>query len=122
MAIHSASARTPDSLNASSGPNPYFYNYFSLGLDFLLQPETHKVLKIVLHANTPGEIEFGRYRKCRWRLRRDGKEGAVSSESTVRLLELPAPRLQPQLQLGNGKGKANVRNAVLCRPPKSLHT
>lgn len=66
-------------------PNAYFFNYFSLGLDFLFHPETNKVIKVLLHSNSPGEVIFGRYNKCRWRLRK-AKETAdgVSSEDNVR--------------------------------------
>ena len=122
MAIHSTSAHTSDPLHASSGPNSYFYNYFSLGLDFFLHPETHKVLKIVLHANTPGEVEFGRYGKCRWRLRREGREGTVSSESTVCLRKLPALQLHLlQSQPPRGGRKADISDTESCRSLKSLH-
>ncbi|KAL7004059.1 hypothetical protein EMMF5_006388 [Cystobasidiomycetes sp. EMM_F5] len=43
---------------ATDGPaNAYFVNYFSLGLDFLIDGMSHKVLKVVIHGNLPGEID-----------------------------------------------------------------
>lgn len=66
-------------------PNAYFFNYFSLGLDFMLDPTSHRIIKIILHSNTPGEVLFGRYAKCRWRIERTGTARSVTSEDEVRI-------------------------------------
>lgn len=47
-------------------PNPYFMSYFNIGVDFLIDPITHVVLKVILHSNIPGEILFARYSRCPW--------------------------------------------------------
>lgn len=52
----------------SSSGKDYMYNYFLLGLDFLLDGGTHRVKKIILHSNLIGSSSFGRYRKCNFRL------------------------------------------------------
>lgn len=46
----------------------YFASHFDLGIDFLLDGRTHRLLKVVLHSNLPGEALFGRYAKCSWSL------------------------------------------------------
>lgn len=48
-------------------------------MDFLIHPTTQRVQKIVLHSNTPGEVLFGRYAKCRWIFRRGDGEGASAT-------------------------------------------
>lgn len=63
---------------------PYFFNYFDAGIDFLLHPETNRVMKAVLHSNTPGEALFGKYGRCRWKLQRDGSSESVTCDDTVR--------------------------------------
>lgn len=77
LSIHSQKA------GASDAPNAYFFNYFSLGLDFMLDPTSHAVVKIIMHSNTPGEVLFGRYAKCRWTLAQADSEGKVLSEDEV---------------------------------------
>ncbi|RKP14264.1 hypothetical protein BJ684DRAFT_4353, partial [Piptocephalis cylindrospora] len=46
----------------------YFYNYFSLGLDLLIDGHTHLCKKAIVHGNFPGHSEFDRYVKCPWSL------------------------------------------------------
>jgi hypothetical protein len=43
-------------------------SYFNLGVDFLIDPITNVVVKIVLHSNIPGEVLFARYSRCPWSL------------------------------------------------------
>ncbi|KAK9763717.1 hypothetical protein K7432_009368 [Basidiobolus ranarum] len=50
------------------GPNDYFYNYFQHGFDLLFDAATHRCKKIVLHSNFPGHFDFGKYRKCPFKL------------------------------------------------------
>lgn len=46
----------------------YFASHFDLGMDFLLDGSTHRLLKVVVHSNLPGEALFGRYARCSWTL------------------------------------------------------
>ena len=60
MRIHAVSA-------AASPPcsELYFFNYFSLGLDLLIDGSRGgQVSKIVLHTNCVGSSDFGLYNKC----------------------------------------------------------
>lgn len=61
LRIHSAS-------QADSPLADYFYNYFDLGIDFLLDGQRHCVKKIILHTNLPSHTEFNRYAKCPFRI------------------------------------------------------
>lgn len=68
MRIHSApltkgaTARLPPSAD-------YFFNYFHLGIDLLMDAHRHCVKKIVLHTNVPGHFDFARYHKCNFSIR-----------------------------------------------------
>ncbi|CAM0512304.1 unnamed protein product [Fasciola hepatica] len=42
----------------------YFFNYFTLGVDILVDGQTHQVIKFVLHTNQPGEYTFNTYYRC----------------------------------------------------------
>ncbi|CAD6572241.1 MAG: hypothetical protein CYPHOPRED_004757 [Cyphobasidiales sp. Tagirdzhanova-0007] len=84
LSIHSASSPSPSpTASMSSCSNAYFFSYFSLGLDFLLHPTTHKVIKVIIHSNTPGESSFGRYAKCRWEIAQKRREGGVTGEDDI---------------------------------------
>ena len=48
--------------------NPYFLSHPHLGLTFLLHPTSHTLLKIILHSNLPGEVNFGSSARCAWEL------------------------------------------------------
>lgn len=48
--------------------NPYFISHPHLGLTFLLHPTSHTLLKIILHSNLPGEVNFGRCSRCSWEI------------------------------------------------------
>ncbi|KAJ1979749.1 hypothetical protein H4R35_001397 [Dimargaris xerosporica] len=52
---------TTDQVPAS---RDYFYNYYELGLDVLLDGSSHRCKKVLLHTNVPGHYDFGRYQKC----------------------------------------------------------
>jgi hypothetical protein len=65
--------REDDRLRIHSGvslaaESAYFASHFDLGLDFLFDATTHRLLKVVLHSNLPGEALFGRYARCSWSL------------------------------------------------------
>ncbi|XP_071174921.1 phagosome assembly factor 1-like [Mytilus edulis] len=42
----------------------YFFNYFTLGVDILLDANTHQVKKFILHTNFPGHYNFNMYYRC----------------------------------------------------------
>eukprot|EP00003_Mantamonas_plastica_P007771 TRINITY_DN165_c0_g2_i4.p1 TRINITY_DN165_c0_g2~~TRINITY_DN165_c0_g2_i4.p1 ORF type:complete len:518 (-),score=183.47 TRINITY_DN165_c0_g2_i4:21-1574(-) len=42
----------------------YFYNYYGLGFDILMDGMDHSVKKFVLRTNLPGHYDFNRYNKC----------------------------------------------------------
>ncbi|GAA5822663.1 hypothetical protein JCM3770_002859, partial [Rhodotorula araucariae] len=48
--------------------NPYFLSYPHLGLTLLLASTTHILLKIIIHSNLPGEVQFGRTARAAWAL------------------------------------------------------
>ncbi|KAI9486214.1 MAG: hypothetical protein EXX96DRAFT_548142 [Benjaminiella poitrasii] len=45
-------------------PTDYFFNYFHLGIDILIDGALHICKKIVLHGNVPGHYDFQRYKRC----------------------------------------------------------
>ncbi|KAI8354035.1 hypothetical protein BD560DRAFT_438388 [Blakeslea trispora] len=45
-------------------PTDYFFNYFHLGLDVLMDGGLHVCKKIILHGNIPGHYDFQRYKRC----------------------------------------------------------
>ncbi|KZO94372.1 UPF0183-domain-containing protein [Calocera viscosa TUFC12733] len=75
MSIHSAPAGVEEE------NNPYFYNYFQHGLDFLLDGETHRVIKIVIHSNVVGSALFQVYKRCPWQLIPVQRPSSPSSSS-----------------------------------------
>lgn len=48
----------------TSRSSDYFYNYFTLGMDVLLDANSHAVKKFVLHTNYPGHYNFNMYYRC----------------------------------------------------------
>mmetsp|Transcript_15971 Transcript_15971/g.22472 ORF Transcript_15971/g.22472 Transcript_15971/m.22472 type:complete len:433 (-) Transcript_15971:102-1400(-) len=58
----------PVSVVGSHHYRDYFFNYFDLGFDLLFDGCTHRVAKIVLHTNFPGQHLFNRYRKSNFRI------------------------------------------------------
>ncbi|RKP34477.1 hypothetical protein BJ085DRAFT_21321 [Dimargaris cristalligena] len=65
MSIHAPG--TPDEGHSALGRD-YFFNYYEMGFDVLLDGKSHRCKKIVLHGNIPGHYDFGRYRKCEFQL------------------------------------------------------
>lgn len=45
-------------------PTDYFFNYFHLGIDILIDGALHVCKKIVLHGNIPGHYDFQKYKRC----------------------------------------------------------
>jgi hypothetical protein len=52
---------------APHAPADYWYCYAGRGLDALFCGATHRLKKLVLHANAPGHPDFGLYSKCNFR-------------------------------------------------------
>jgi len=77
MNIHSAAGVEEEN-------NSYFYNYFQHGLDFLLDGETHRVIKIVIHSNVVGSALFQRYKRCPWQIIPIERHSTTSSSSPAR--------------------------------------
>ena len=90
MRIHATSP--PIGVDAPSSPAAeavppcdYFYNYYSLGVDLLMDGRTGMLVKAVVHNNTPGGREFGQYKKCDFVLlmKKGGGSGGRSGGSGV---------------------------------------
>lgn len=84
----------------------YFYNYFLLGLDVLLDGVTHRVKKFILHTNFVDRPDFAQYAKCNFTVVRDadddttsGRHHQHSAGAGPDLLELP-PTAVPESQGG----------------------
>lgn len=54
-----------------SGEEDYFFNFFALGLDVLLDGQTHRAIKFVAHSNAPQHDSFVQYSRARWSLALD---------------------------------------------------
>lgn len=52
----------------ASGEEDYFFNYFRLGLDVLLDGQTHRAVKLVAHSNAPQHDSFSQYARANWSL------------------------------------------------------
>lgn len=67
--------------NGISGAD-YFYNYFELGMDLLMDATTHVLKKVVFHTNVPGHFEFNNYAKANFRihipLTKAGREASLA--------------------------------------------
>jgi hypothetical protein len=68
--------------------NPYFIFYPHLALTLLIHPTNHTVLKIILHSNLPGEVNFGRTGKSPWLINTFEGESRSSSDSFTRIKEI----------------------------------
>ena len=74
-------------------PN-YFYNYFHLGIDILVEGRSKRVKKIILHTNNPLHPDFGLYERCHFEMKIDIagmeaeiRERAVEEEEEKQALE-----------------------------------
>lgn len=59
MGIHSPNLQRPN--------DDYFWNYFNLGIDFLLDGSKHTVKKIIIHTNFLGHYDVMKYCKCNFK-------------------------------------------------------
>lgn len=105
LAIHTAAAVDASASTSSSGPpssfssgnkaalepNPYFLSYPHLGFTLLISTSSssssHLLEKIILHSNTPGQVQFGRTARALWtvvwRTRRTGTTFAANVDNTT---------------------------------------
>ncbi|GAA5864804.1 hypothetical protein JCM3774_004234 [Rhodotorula dairenensis] len=72
LMIHTAAVGT--SSRAALEPNPYFLSYPHLGLTVLVtvpssSGQPHVLEKVILHSNTPGQVQFGRTARALWTLK-----------------------------------------------------
>ncbi|THH11714.1 hypothetical protein EW145_g472 [Phellinidium pouzarii] len=99
MAIHSHN-RVPDGIE-----DGYFYNYFQLGVDFLISASNHLVQKVVVHTNIPGTPMFQRYQRCPWEIQgepedeEDGNRLEYIFDVISRFLNGPSREQMPSMQL-----------------------
>lgn len=51
----------------------------------MLHAIKHRVMKIVLHSNLPGEAQFGRYAKCRWTVKKVGDDDGEGVDESAKV-------------------------------------
>ena len=110
MSIHSTTTSVDPSLSRSSPrtlfpssphscfyhtANPYFISHPHLGLTFLLHPTTHTLLKLILHSNLPGEVNFGRSSRCPFVFVPASSSAATPSQSFSTIEHLLASASSP---------------------------
>jgi len=71
MKIHSPKAH----MKAASLKSDYFFNYFQMGLDILIDAKSNNVKKFVMHTNFPGHYNFNMYHRCEFSLEVCSQEG-----------------------------------------------
>ena len=91
---------SPDGLDAPQKEAlPYFWNYFSLGIDVLFDGKMHRVCKIKLHSNWPGHTEFHHYSRCNWELTGTGISFTTKWPEASVALDIP-PDSAPLVSMG----------------------
>ncbi len=63
-------SKGPQQWTGESAPD-YFYNYFPLGMDVMVDGLTKAVKKIILHTNQPLHPLFGLYERCFFEMKLD---------------------------------------------------
>eukprot|EP00042_Codosiga_hollandica_P054552 m.740698 g.740698 ORF g.740698 m.740698 type:complete len:430 (-) comp58930_c0_seq4:86-1375(-) len=58
----------PDEITYKQDSSDYFFNYFSRGVDFLFNGQTHQVIKIILHSNHVAHYDFSIYSRCNFQI------------------------------------------------------
>lgn len=116
MKIHAHLRSNGRSSGQSEDPNPYFMSYFNLGVDFLIDPITHVVLKVVLHSNIPGEVLFARYSRCPWSLRsmQDDSDVAVSTDKAAHINQQIKATTAPKESENDKSEGVLVETGTLC--------
>jgi hypothetical protein len=80
--VHGSAQSTSIRQNSQFNPTDYFYNYYHLGMDLLLDGITNRVKKVILHTNAPNHFNFNVYQKCHFQL--SNELGSIDANSTVR--------------------------------------
>lgn len=105
---------------AGTGEEDYFFNFFSLGLDVLLDGQTHRAIKFVAHSNAPQHDSFVQYARARWSLAPEEGE-AVLSVGQVLGAEARAALALPERQdpvvysRPDGTGRSHLSTAFYGR-------
>lgn len=61
----------------------FFYNYFKLGVDFLIDGQSRRLKKVIFHTCRPEHQEFGkRYIPCMFEFKNDARIADISQDST----------------------------------------
>lgn len=74
MKIHSPNAHR----KAASLKSDYFFNYFQMGLDVLLDARTNTVKKFILHTNFPGHYNFNMYHRAEFNLELEVEKSSIN--------------------------------------------
>ncbi|KAI9255592.1 hypothetical protein BDA99DRAFT_517147 [Phascolomyces articulosus] len=67
-------------------PTDYFFNYFHLGIDILIDGTSHVCKKIILHGNIPGHYDFQRYKRCPYQLQFSNERNNQENEQVQKPL------------------------------------
>lgn len=67
-------------------PTDYFFNYFYLGIDVLMDGALHVCKKIILHGNIPGHYDFQKYKRCPFQIQFAKKKNKKNKQNDATLL------------------------------------
>ncbi|KAG0763936.1 hypothetical protein G6F57_005855 [Rhizopus arrhizus] len=67
-------------------PTDYFFNYFYLGIDILMDGALHVCKKIILHGNIPGHYDFQKYKRCPFQIQFSKKKNKKNKLNNASLL------------------------------------
>lgn len=77
----------------------------------MLHPTRHVLIKMMLHSNLPGEVNFGRTARIEWELVRDG----TSTTTTTPGLDVDRDSLRREQQRSGGEDNGDGTRAGRCR-------
>ncbi|CAL1539381.1 unnamed protein product [Lymnaea stagnalis] len=95
--------------HVGSGSADYFFNYFTMGVDFLFDAVTHRVKKFVLHTNYPGDYNFNIYCRCEFKL-------PINIEPTSKVNQSQSNMLEDDLLVVTAYSKWDEVQKVLTSP------
>ncbi|KAI9265979.1 hypothetical protein BY458DRAFT_556628 [Sporodiniella umbellata] len=67
-------------------PTDYFFNYFYLGIDILIDGALHVCKKVVLHGNVPGHYDFQKYKRCPFQIQFSKRKTKKNKQANPSLL------------------------------------
>jgi len=73
----------------------YFYNYFTAGIDLLIDGHSHTLKKMIAHTNFPGHAEFSQYNKCDFRVVFPQQPANAKQDEEADLAAASSPRPPP---------------------------